>query len=81
MAYQAKNRKDGMYYLDFATVPKESTKLYDQIHKETSMGSVGEGYSIYFYLFQTFRESMVPADCYDAVIYVYDATPIEMISL
>lgn len=79
LAYQAKNRKDGMYYLDFATVPKKSTKLYEQIHSEIPMGAVGEGYSIYFYLFQTFRENMIPAECYDAVIYVYDATPIHVI--
>lgn len=80
LAYQAKYMDDGMYYLDFSTVPEKSKKLYGQIHKETPMGNIGEGYSWVWYLFpnSVYRPSQVPADMYDAMIYVYDAMPIEV---
>lgn len=80
LAYQAKYMDDGMYYLDFSTVPEESKKLYGQIYKETPMGNIGEGYSWVWYLFpnRVYRPSQVPAEMYDAMIFVYDNTPIEI---
>lgn len=44
LAYQAKYFDGNMYYLDFADIPKENTKLYEQIHSETHMANIGEGY-------------------------------------
>lgn len=80
LAYQAKYMEDEMYYLDFSAVSEESKKLYGQLHKETPMGNIGEGYSKIWYLFpnSVYRPSQVPADMYDAMIYVYHTTPIEV---
>lgn len=80
LAYQAKYMDDEMYYLDFSKVPEESKKLYGQIHKKTSMGNIGEGYSWVWYLFpdSVYRPSQVPVDMYDAMIYFYHTTPIEV---
>lgn len=81
LAYQAKYMQDDMYYLDFSKVTEKSPKLYEQIHTETSMGSVGEGYLWIWRLFPEsgYRTVDVPSDMYDAMIYVYQAHPITVL--
>lgn len=70
LAYQAKYMEEEMCYLDFSTVSEESKKLYGQIHKETPMGNIGEGYSMIWYLFpgSVYRPLQVPTDMYDAMM-------------
>lgn len=80
LAYQAKRMEDQTYYLEFDSVPKESEALYEQIHSETMMGLIGEGYMPFWYLSDWYyRTEVVPAEAYDGVIYVYAATPITLL--
>ena len=65
--------------LDFAKVTDENSKLYKAIHEETFMGLVGEGFSENWYTYKSYRAKMVPAEKYDAVVYYYEANPIEPI--
>lgn len=76
LAAQAKNMTDGRYYLDFSTISDTHSELYGLLHQKGYMGMVGEGYNIFTKLFLTYRVEVVPTDRYDAVIYVYEANPI-----
>ena len=40
------------------------------------MGMVGEGHSDQVYIYKSYRQNLVQADRFDAVIYYYDVTPI-----
>lgn len=79
LAYQARYMDDKMYFLDFSSVPKESGELYEQLHTNTRMANVGEGYMWLWYIFvDSIRPAQVPAEVYDGMIYVYDAEPISV---
>lgn len=79
LAYQARYMDDGMYFLDFASVPENSGKLYEIIHSGTRMANVGEGYMWLWYIFvDNIRPKFVPADKYDSMIFVYKASPIQV---
>lgn len=77
IAAQAKDTENGMFYLDFSKVTDTNSKLYELLHKEIDMGIVGEGYSDWMMLSMSYRTRLVQAERFDAVIYVYRATPIE----
>lgn len=79
LAAQVKYMESDMVYLDFDTVPKTETKLYNAIHTRTYMGSLGEGYSfIMKVLPYTHRIYKVPSEFYDSMILIYEATPTEI---
>lgn len=79
LAYQARYMDDEMYFLDFSSVPEESSELYDQLHTDMRMANVGEGYMWLWYIFvDSIRPAQVPAELYDGMIYVYDAEPISV---
>ena len=70
---------NNMYFLDFAHVTEESSELYEQLHTNTRMAAVGEGYMWLWYVFtDSIRPLQVPADLYDGMIYVYHAEPISV---
>lgn len=76
LAAQAK-RVGGSYYLNFSTVEKggETDKIISQ---PMSMGSLGEGYSFMMHFLPTsHRIQESPKELYDAMIFVYKATPIQ----
>lgn len=80
LAYQARSMPDKMYYLDFSKVTEESSDLYKQIHTDTPMANIGEGYMWVWYLFpdSVYRPAQTPVDMYDSMIYVYKAHPISV---
>lgn len=77
IAAQAKDMKNGMFYLDFSKVTDKNSKLYKLLHQEIDMGIAGEGYSDWMMFSMSYRTRLVQAERFDAVIYVYRATPIE----
>ena len=62
--------------LDFTKLTKEDGKVYDLVHSSGMMGMVGEGHSDQVYIYKSYRQNLVQADRFDAVIYYYDVTPI-----
>ena len=79
LAAQAK-RLGGSYYLSFADVPADN-ETYSTLHSPMTMGSLGEGYSFLMKLIPTsHRVQDVPAELYDAMIFVYKASPIDLLA-
>lgn len=77
LAYQAK--KLGTYYLRFRSVD-ENSSLYPYIHGPIYTGSLGESYSV----LNTINQSTVRIYCepdvlYDAMLFVYEAAPLELL--
>lgn len=78
LAYQVKSLPENQYYLDFAKVNADS-KLGKVIRSKVSMGSLGERYnSLYKFVKKLHQLKHVPIEKYDAMIFVYQATPIEV---
>ena len=78
LAYQVGEMPENMYYLDFAKA-KESAALSKLISNKMSTGSLGESYSSSMKYVKTFTHIYhAPDAMFDAMIYVYDATPIEV---
>ncbi|CQR24782.1 Erythromycin esterase [Streptococcus varani] len=76
LAAQAK-RFGGSYYLDFKKI-KEGGEIFNLISKPVSMGSLGETYSFLMHFYPpSHRIQGRPQDYYDAMIFVYQATPIQ----
>ena len=68
-------------FLDFSKVP-ESSLLTKHLANRISMGSLGECYSILMnFVPRSYRVQRIPQDAYDAMIFVANATPIEIESL
>lgn len=77
LAAQAK-RLGGSYYLDFAGV-SEGGETYTLLHSAMTMGSLGEGYTFLMKLLpQSYRTADIPAELYDAMIFLYSASPITL---
>lgn len=78
LAYQAK--MIGTYYLDFSRV-SEGTDVYRYIHEPIYTGSLGEGYSIRNTILQdTVRIYCEPEYLYDAMILIYECTPLNLLA-
>ena len=78
LAYQAK--RIGTYYLDFSTV-SEGTDVYKYIHDPIYTGTLGEGYSIRNTILQdTVRLYCEPEYLYDAMILIYECTPLNLLT-
>ncbi len=78
MAYQAKYTGEQRYFLDFRNLSEEGEKseIYQMVHSDLSMGSLGEGFASYYYLIHSaYRIQMPPADLYDGMIFYYKSTP------
>ena len=76
IAYQAKYMEDKSFYLDFESISTEDNKeLYDLVHSNVSMGTLGEAVSDMYYLAHfAYRIEMAPADLYDGMIYYYSVS-------
>ena len=78
LAYQAGEL--GTYYLDFSKVSEDS-EVYKYIHGPIYTGSLGEGYSILNTILQdTVRIYCEPAYLYDAMILIYQCTPLNLLN-
>lgn len=65
-------------WLDFKQIPK-GTELAEQISQPMYMGSLGEGYAFYMRLYpSSYRKYRTPEKTYDGMIFVPEATPIEI---
>lgn len=68
-------------FLDFSKVP-EGSLLTKHLANSISMGSLGESYSVLMnFVPRSYRVQRIPQDAYDAMIFVENATPIEIESL
>lgn len=67
-------------FLDFSAVP-EASALNAQVRGQIPMGSLGELYNglLMRLLPRSYRIQAVPAELYDAMIFVAEATPIEIL--
>lgn len=78
-AAQARFAKDKQYVLDFSDI-KEGSSLYSLINSPLRMGSLGEGYTWIMRIVQSsYRPKAMPSGLYDAMIFVYEGSPIEII--
>lgn len=78
LAKAAKEAKLDQCYLDFASIPEDS-ELGNQVREYTFMGNLGEQYSVMMRLLPpSYRMFQPPAQLYDAMIIVTNATPIEI---
>ena len=65
-------------FIDFSDVP-ETSALTAYIENSVQMGSLGESYSILMnFLPRSYRVARAPKQAYDAMIFVSDATPIDI---
>ena len=65
-------------FLDFSKVP-EGSLLTKHLANSISMGSLGESYSVLMnFVPRSYRVQRIPQDAYDAMIFVANATPIEI---
>ena len=79
LAAQARFAKDKRYLLDFADI-KEGSSLYSLINSPLRMGTLGEGYTWMMRIVQnSYRPKALPVSLYDAMIFVYEGEPIEII--
>lgn len=79
MAKASKKSGFDISYLDFEKIP-DSSELKKQVSECSWMGSLGEMYStLYRILPRGYRVWASPAELYDAMIYVSDARPIDVI--
>ena len=79
LAAQARFAKDKQYLLDFSDI-KEGSILYSLINSPLRMGSLGEGYTWIMRIVQSsYRPKAMPSGLYDAMIFVYEGSPIEII--
>lgn len=78
MAYQAKYFDDNRYCIDFTTLSETEQKtVYDMVHSDMTMGTVGEGFTwLNYFIHGAYRIDMVPADLYDGMIFYYKVNPI-----
>lgn len=78
LAYQAKYTDYDKCYLDFSRVPKGS-EISTLINNRMPTGSLGEDYSpLYRIMKSAYQINYAPSEIYDAMIYVYKATPIKI---
>ena len=65
-------------FLDFSKVPEDSA-LTQYLANSISMGSLGESYSVLMnFVPRSYRVQRIPQDAYDTMIFVANATPIEI---
>lgn len=76
-AYQAKNYKNS-YYLDFSKVKDGDCK--NLLDSKIKMGSLGEGYTwVMKFIPYSYRIEKSPKEIFDSMIFVYEASPIDII--
>ncbi|MDO4354583.1 MAG: erythromycin esterase family protein [Clostridia bacterium] len=78
LAKAAKKCGFDVSYLNFSAVPQDSP-LANYLSNKIQMGSLGEAYSILMnFVPRSYRVMRTPQDTYDAMVFVANATPIEI---
>lgn len=78
LAYQVGNMDKNMYYLDFSKA-NESKQLSEIINNPMPTGSLGESYTEMMSSVKImYQINIAPTEMFDAMIFVYKATPIEI---
>ena len=79
LAAQLKDMEENMYYLDFDGAA-DSEKLSEILDNPMSTGSLGESYTPAMKVVKKMTQiNFAPSKMYDAMIFVYDATPTEIL--
>lgn len=79
LAYQAQFFDGGVYCLDFSQITDTKSKVYKIIHNMNFTGEAGEGYNEQWEIYKSYRSKIVAVDHFDAMVYYYEATPIDPI--
>ena len=81
LAAQARFAEGQQYVLYFSELTKEESPVYSLVRKPMRMMQLGEGYSFLMRLLpdQTYRLKGIPNEHYDAMLFLYEAHPIEIL--
>ncbi len=79
LAYQAKFFEGKKYCLDFDSVKEDNSKVYKVLHSKIFTALVGEGYNLNNEMEKGERFKCNITERYDAMIYYFEATPIDTI--
>ena len=81
LAAQARFAAGQQYVLYFSELTEEEGSVYTLVHSPMRMMQLGEGYSFLMRLLpdQTYRLKGIPKEHYDAMLFLYEAHPIEIL--
>ena len=81
LAAQARFAAGQQYVLYFSELTEEESPVYSLVRKPMRMMQLGEGYSFLMRLLpdQTYRLKGIPKEHYDAMLFLYEAHPIEVL--
>ena len=81
LAAQARFAEGQQYVLYFSEVSDEKSQVYTLVHTPMRMMQLGEGYTFLMRLLpdRSYRLQGAPAACYDAMLFLYEANPIEIL--
>lgn len=81
LAAQARFAAGQQYVLYFSEVSDEKSQVYTLVHTPMRMMQLGEGYTFLMRLLpdRSYRLQGAPAACYDAMLFLYEAHPIEIL--
>lgn len=81
LAAQARFAAGQQYVLYFSELTEEEGSVYSLVRKPMRMMQLGEGYSFLMRLLpdQTYRLKGIPNEHYDAMLFLYEAHPIEIL--
>ena len=82
LAAQARFAAGQQYVLYFSEVSDEKSQVYTLVHTPMRMMQLGEGYTFLMRLLpdRSYRLQGAPAACYDAMLFLYEAHPIEILN-
>jgi len=79
LAKLAKTFDEKRYLLQFNEL-EEGDQVWNVVNSPMTMGSLGEGYGIMMHIIKkSVRVNIVPSEKYDAMIFIYKATPLDLI--
>ena len=82
LAAQARFAEGQQYVLYFSELTKEDSPVYTLVRKPMRMMQLGEGYTFLMRLLpdRSYRPKGAPAAYYDAMLFLYEAHPIEILN-
>ena len=82
LAAQARFAEGRQYVLYFSQITNEESRVYTLVHTPMRMMQLGEGYTFLMRLLpdRSYRLKGIPSEHYDAMIFLYEAHPIEILA-
>lgn len=82
LAAQARFAEGRQYVLYFSQITNEESRVYTLVHSPMRMMQLGEGYTFLMRLLpdRSYRLKGIPSEHYDAMIFLYEAHPIEILA-